>query len=367
MAHTGIDMIVSRSDLSQARIVTSSFSEPLPEGSCLLKIDRFALTANNITYGVAADQLGYWEFFPAQNAHDGRIPVWGFAEVVASAHPDVAVGSRVYGYLPMSTHVLIYPGPVSASGFSDTAPHRAKLAPIYNHYALTSADAQWSPENEALISLFRPLFTTSFLLDDFHRENDYFGAKTVILSSASSKTAIGLAHLLSRTKPEGLNIVGLTSAGNRDFVQSLGYYGVVLGYDELDKLPDGPAAYVDLAGNSELRHQIHSRLGDALKSSRAVGMTHWQASAGLAGAALPGVRPEFFFAPSYAQERIAVLGQAEFKARLDQAWFDFIEQAEAWITVIEFLGPESVLARYAASQRGDIAPDEGYILFLSDS
>ena len=367
MTYDGIDLLVNRSDLSQARIVKSSFPEVLPQGSCLLKIDKFALTANNITYGVAADQLGYWEFFPTQNDKDGRIPVWGFADVVASAHPDMAVGSRVYGYLPMSSHVLIYPGRVSPSGFSDTAPHRASLAPIYNYYALTSADAQWSPDNEAMISLFRPLFTTSFLLDDFHRENGFFGAETILLSSASSKTAMGLAHILSRNRPEGMRIVGLTSAGNRDFVKSLGCYDVVLGYDELDELPDGPSAYVDMSGNADLRHQIHARLGDALKSSRAVGMTHWQASAGLEGAALPGVRPQFFFAPSYAQERMAALGQVEFRARLDKAWSDFIWQADVWITVIEFVGPKSVLARYGASQRGDIAPNEGHILSLSEA
>lgn len=364
MTPAGKDLIVKREALSEARIEDASFPDPLPEGSCLLKIDRFALTANNITYGVAADQLGYWNFFPARRPDDGRIPVWGFADIVTSAHPDVAVGARVYGYLPMSTHVLIYPGKVSPAGFVDTAPHRAAMSPIYNHYALTTADAQWSPESEALISLFRPLFTTSFLLEDFHRENSYFGAETIILSSASSKTAMGLAHLLSGTKPEGMCIVGLTSTRNKDFVAGLGCYDLVLAYDDLDDLPDGPAAYVDMAGNADLRHRVHTQSGDALKSSRAVGMTHWQAAAGLSNRALPGARPEFFFAPSYAQERIAALGQAEFKARQDSAWAAFIAQATDWITVKEFLGEEAALDRYRASQRGDIAPNEGHILSL---
>lgn len=366
MAHDGIDLIVTRNDLSQTQIVKSSFPDPLPKGSCLLAIDSFALTANNITYGVAADMLRYWEFFPTGDDTTGRIPVWGFADVVASAHPQVAVGTRVYGYLPMSTHVLIYPDQVSPVGFMDGVAHRAGLSPIYNHYALTSADAQWSPQGEAMISLFRPLFTTSFLLEDLHRENDYFGAQTIILSSASSKTAIGLAHLLSRARPDGLRVVGLTSAGNRDFVENLGCYDLVLGYEDLDKLPVGPAAYVDMAGNAELRRQVHMRLGDALKSSRAVGMTHWQASGGLSGEDLPGARPAFFFAPSYAQERLAALGRAAFQARLDAAWSDFIGQAEQWITVTEFRGPSSVQARFKASQRGEISPREGHILSLRD-
>ena len=367
MTHSGLDLIVNRKDLSQSSIVAASFPDPLPEGSCLLRVDRFALTANNITYGVAADMLGYWNFFPTGDDKTGRIPVWGFADVVASAHPDVAVGTRVYGYLPMSTHVLIYPDRLTPAGFSDGAPHRAPLSPIYNHYARTTADAQWTPEAEPMISLFRPLFTTSFLLEDLHRENAYFGAETVILSSASSKTAIGLAHLLSRARPEGLRIAGLTSPGNRAFVDSLGCYDIVLGYDDLDSLPKCPSAYVDMAGNADLRRRVHMHLGDALKSSRAVGMTHWQASGGLGGDDLPGARPEFFFAPSYAQDRLAALGRDAFQARLDAAWTDFIAQADQWVTVTEFLGPDAVLARYAASQRGKIAPNEGHILSLHDS
>jgi hypothetical protein len=95
-------------------------------------------------------------------------------------------------------------------------------------------------------------------------------------------------------------------------------------------------------------------------------MTHWQASRGLGGETLPGARPEFFFAPAYAQERIADLGRSEFQKRLGAAWTDFIEAAQGWITVQEFHGPDAVLARYKASQRGEIAPEEGHILSLRE-
>ena len=44
--------------------------------------------------------------------------------------------------------------------------------------------------------LFRPLFTTSFLIDDFLADADYFGGKQVIFSSASAKTAYAAAQLL---------------------------------------------------------------------------------------------------------------------------------------------------------------------------
>lgn len=364
MPVTGQDLIVSRTDLSDARVVSAAFFDTPPNGACLLRIDGFALTANNITYGVAADMLGYWDFFPAEREKDGRIPVWGFATVIASSHPEIAVGERVYGYVPMSTHVMVFPGRITDTGFMDVVAHRAARAPIYNSYAFTRADPQWQPELEPLISLFRPLFTTSFLLADLHRANNCFGAQQIVLSSASSKTAIGLAHLMSQDGPAGVSVVGLTGPQNRVFVESLGCYDRVLGYDQLAELQRVPSAFVDMAGNAELRRDLHHHLGDLLKSSRAVGMTHWQDSKGLGGD-LPGAKPEFFFAPAYAQERIRDLGLSEFQSRLGAAWSGFADKAQGWIRVTTGQGPEAVLACYRAMLAGKIDPAQGHYLSLS--
>jgi len=56
---------VLRTELKSHRIVDGiSADTPLGPEEVLLKIDRFAFTANNVTYGVAGDQIGYWQFFP---------------------------------------------------------------------------------------------------------------------------------------------------------------------------------------------------------------------------------------------------------------------------------------------------------------
>lgn len=183
---------VQRDRLAETCLV----SEPLPEpgpGEALLRVDAFAFTANNITYGVAGDTIGYWKFFPAQGGPDsgrGRIPVWGFGDVVRSTVEGVAAGERFYGYFPMASHLLVKPQRVAGHGFSDAAAHRAELPPVYNDYTRTSADPAYRADREAMQVLFRPLFLTSFFLDDFLDDNAFFGAKTVVLSSASSKTAL---------------------------------------------------------------------------------------------------------------------------------------------------------------------------------
>src|SRR5690242_13818907 len=93
------DFLVDRRDLRRTTIEHGPDPRDvaLAPGRVLLAIDAFALTANNVTYAVFGDAMRYWQFFPA---HDewGRIPVWGFADVVRSAHDDVPVGERVYGY-----------------------------------------------------------------------------------------------------------------------------------------------------------------------------------------------------------------------------------------------------------------------------
>src|SRR5207247_10981283 len=107
---------------------------PAPaDGPARLPVDYFAFTANNITYAVAGDLLSYWNFFPAESGW-GRVPVWGYADVVASRCAGVREGARLYGYYPMSTHLVVEPVNAGESGFVDGAAHRKPMAGAYNQY-----------------------------------------------------------------------------------------------------------------------------------------------------------------------------------------------------------------------------------------
>ena len=66
---------VDRHQLKQSRIIELPEPEP-DQGQAVISVDQFAITANNITYGVAGDMIGYWRFFPTEG-NWGRIPVWG--------------------------------------------------------------------------------------------------------------------------------------------------------------------------------------------------------------------------------------------------------------------------------------------------
>src|SRR5216683_7198005 len=317
-----IDFIVARNDLQQCKSIETQLPDAaaLADEALLVKVDRFAFTANNITYAVLGDRLKYWQLFPAPQGF-GIIPVWGFGEVIASKHPGIAEGERLFGYFPMATHLVIEASDVTRRGLRDAAIHRQGVAPVYNAYTRISGDPAFAGRQGDHQALLRPLFMLSFLVDDFLAENEFYGAHSVMLSSASSKTAFGLAHLL-HTLRKPIRVIGLPSAANTDFVRTLGCYDEVVTYDQVTSLPpDQPVAFVDMAGNSELRAKLHRHFGDRMKYSGRIGLTHRSSSPD--EPQLPGAKPTWFFAPDQIRKRAKEWGPGGVDKRFGVAWSGF--------------------------------------------
>jgi hypothetical protein len=358
--------VVERQKLAQTRWITTERA-PLADGAVRLAVDTFALTANNITYAAFGDTMNYWGFFPTGDAATGCIPVWGFANVTESRCEGVAVGERFYGYWPIADEVVLQPTRVNTAGFLDGAPHRRELHAVYNQYLRCNQDPFYPGVSEALQSLLRPLFTTSWLLDDFLADHDFFGARTVMLSSASSKTAYGTAFCLAQRagKADAVQVIGLTSPGNLAFTRGLGCYRDVRTYDDVASLPaDLPTVYVDFSGSVGLRSSIHQHFGDALTYSCSVGGTHWDELG--SGKGLPGPRPTLFFAPAQVKKRNADWGPAGLQQRLAEAWGAFMQPVTAaqppWLRVVSGEGRTAIEAVYAALLEGRTNPAEGHML-----
>ena len=358
------DFIVARDDLQQCKLVETETPDAaaLPDEALLVKIDRFALTANNITYAVLGDQLKYWHLFPAPDGF-GNIPVWGFGEVIASRHPGIPVGERLFGYFPMATHLVIEAADVSKRGLRDAAAHRQGVAPVYNAYARVGGDAAFAGRHGDHQALLRPLFMLSFLVDDDLGENEFYGARSVMLSSASSKTAFGLAHLLHRRGT--IRVIGLTSAANTDFVRSLGCYDEVVTYDRVTSLAsDSPVALVDMAGNSELRAELHRHFGDRMKYSGRIGLTHRSSSPD--EPVLPGAKPVWFFAPDQIRKRAREWGPGGIDTRFGAAWSGFAPMLDRCLEVVEGRGGAMVKQIYLDTLNGRAPPNQGHILSLAE-
>lgn len=362
MNDAALDFLVRRDDLRETRLAAPVPETLAPgEGCALLRVDHFAWTANNVTYAAAGDLLDYWRFFPA-DAGWGRIPVWGFADVVASRAPGVSEGARYYGYYPMSTHLLVRPVKAGPSGFTDGSEHRAPMAAIYNQYREVAADPRRRIEEEPAQMILQPLFVTAFLIDDALAEQGFFGARRAVLSSASSKTAFATAHQLARRG--GLELVGLTSPANVSFVEGLGCYGRVLPYGGLDALdPETPSLYIDVAGDGAVQSAVHHHFGASLVHSLSVGMTHWER--GKREETLPGAAPTFFFAPTRVAKRSSDWGAAGFQERVAEAFAAFRTLAGRALRVVR--GDRSDVERvYRDTLEGRTAPDQAHVLSLHE-
>jgi Protein of unknown function (DUF2855) len=357
---------VDRSDLHHIRAIARP-SAPLGPDQARLRIDAFGLSANNITYAVFGDLMRYWDCFPggAEEGVDwGRMPVWGFADVIESSTRGVDEGSRVYGYFPLADELVISPGRIDDTGFSDTAPDREAIPSVYARYALTTTDRAYRREREDQHMLLWPLFVTSFVVDDFLGDHDMYGAGTAIVTSASSKTAIGASFLLAE-RP-GLEVVGLTSPANVEFVRSLGCYSSVLAYEAIDELAATPSAYVDVAGRKDVTHAVHTHLADNLRYSMVVGDTHWDNTSSGEGA-LPGPAPEFLFAPTQITKRRSDWGRDGFEVAVSAAWNRFVPWTDGWLTIRHASGPEAVEAVYRSVLDGRVDPSIGDICTLAGS
>lgn len=345
---TAWDVLINRDDLRRAELRHAAEKIDLAEGEALLEVERFALTANNITYGIMGDSFGYWKFFPAPDGL-GRIPVWGFAKVIESKAPDAPVGLRIFGYLPMSSHFTAQLSK-GRNGLVDAAPHRAELPPTYNAYSEAPED-----EMDDHRALLRPLFMTSWLLDDFLAEDAAVGS--LVLSSASSKTAMGLAWFARR---RGLEVVGLTSPSNAAKLAELGLYDRIVTYDQASGLSaKAPAVFVDFAGDPQVTSAVHAALGDGLSRIIIVGATRWQADR--TPVDLPGPTPVLFFAPDQIRKRAGEWGYEELDARFMSALRAFVADA-TWLKVQQHVGPQALLAAYHDVLEGRARPDEGHII-----
>jgi hypothetical protein len=354
-AHQTLEM--NRAKISET-LLKAHDDGALIEGEALLSIKRFSLTANNVTYAVFGDMMAYWNFFPSTAQGFGRVPVWGFAEVVESKAAGVAVGTRVYGYLPMSTTLKILPTRVSPAGFTDATPHRQAMAAAYNRYEIVDvADA----ETEGRIALLKPLFITGFLLDDWISGEKAWGANTIIASSASSKTALSMAACLK--KRGGVTLTGLTSARSRAFVEASGYYDKVVTYDDFAAMAGVDSTYVDFAGDAGVTRGVHETLGDRLKQSIIVGGSHWDADRSSRDA-LPGPKPEMFFAPTHVGRLGAAWGGGEFARAVNAALDRFAHDSRGWLDVHESSGLAAANQAWSRLLANDVSAKEGIVITL---
>ena len=360
-----------KSDLNTTRLIEVNPNNlKLSDGEITVKIEKFSFTSNNITYGVAGDLIGYWNFFPSSdNANNdwGCIPMWGFARITETNNDTLSIGERLFGYFPPSDYLNLNPIKISKENFIDGKTHRRELPPVYNNYIRLSGEKNYDKEMDDIRALLFPLHITAFCLCDALQDQSYFDASQVIVISASSKTAIGLAQGLS----DGVNtpkIIGLTSPSNLDFVKSLGCYDKVITYNNLEEISSSlGSVLVDMAGNKQILNYLYKSLNSNMLKCLTVGMTHWDSMApsnDVLPEAIAKERTEFFFAPSHIQKRIADWGHDGYNKKTNLFMNSRAIQSKEWMDIKDIRGLDSFVSTYSNVVKGKINPNEGIIVTL---
>jgi hypothetical protein len=355
----------------------------------------------------------------------GLIPVWGFGTIVKSSHPKLQEGERVYGYLAPTRYLLL---PVSSNDVNKFAfyvprPHlpageRATLSTINNQSTLLSDrrpynqilrcanDPQYTPTPvvEDLTMLYRPLFWTSYWFEDWLHASGYRGGvSTVLISSASSKTAFCLAYVIGKRIRRGetdknTKIIGLTSKRNLEFTKKLGLYDEVLEYGSFTSAPsfhgkrDNKWFYVDVAGNDTVNSAINAHFASPytgrVVASVALGITtlspssteaksiDWGASAvdttPIANEITPSSSPfppkvESFFMPEWLDVRRHQIPVTEIFSRQNQAWKELMEDCPGWVQLERTYGAAAVQTAYRRLSSEGLGPDKGLIWSMWDA
>lgn len=345
---------INRSDIRESRLAPTPVPTTDAPGQVVMRLDRFALTSNNISYAMSGDFLDYWGFFPTEAGY-GRLPCMGYGIVTESTNPDIAVGGRYFGFFPVGDFHLVQ-AEATRAGFVDAAPHREPHAMAYRSFDKVS-DVEEPLDNAFLV--LRGLFVTSFLAEDFIRDNNMFGATQVIVTSASSKTSIALAHCLRENT--SAKVIALTSAANVEFTHNVDLYNEVVTYDDIESLdPNVATVLVDMSGNSSVIARIHNHFKDSLKYSCKIGATHWDQTGSDVGIA--GPKPAFFFAPSQMAKRSKEWGRESFNERINSALTLFLDDSTRWLTIEHSQGADAVTNTYNELVQGRVRPEAGHIL-----
>jgi hypothetical protein len=320
------DLVFRRDDLSVSEVRSATAPELKP-GEVSLAIEKFGMTTNNATYARFGDDvvIAFWNAFPGPEGY-GRVPVWGVATVEDSLHPDIEVGTRYFGFLPMGSHHVVAPQ-LTPQGFFDATPVRDFLHPWYRTY-------QFLAGNEGLDdrrTLLRPVYPASFNLADFVERKAAEGSRSVIVTGASSKVAIGLAEELVAREVE-IETIGITAEGHLGFVDDLGFYSHVVSYDDLATVTTTTAL---------------------------VGFAH--SDAAVLPPELAGPEPEVFFTPAIEMEAIANEGSG-YVDRYNKSEERFAREAGSWLSIRHGQGPSAILSAFRALLSGAQSPSTGVIL-----
>eukprot|EP00746_Dinoflagellata_sp_MGD_P022749 gnl/MRDRNA2_/MRDRNA2_153259_c0_seq1.p1 gnl/MRDRNA2_/MRDRNA2_153259_c0~~gnl/MRDRNA2_/MRDRNA2_153259_c0_seq1.p1 ORF type:complete len:341 (-),score=55.90 gnl/MRDRNA2_/MRDRNA2_153259_c0_seq1:64-1056(-) len=313
--------------------------------------------------------LQYFDHFPLPadvNAPEhARSPSWGTGVVIASRIMQVPVGTRIHGLFPFSPYVVLAPKDVTSTQFLDATAHRQHLIPAYLTYMLhkgpiyegmTTEEEDWQVGTGVLFSTGWSMAQTAAT----------HSAKptAVVLTSASSRTSRGAAFAAKFHKLP-LEVIGITSSKNIEYVSGLGTYDTVCSYQDLKVLMRQKVAVFDVAGNAEAKKAIYEHFGEDVVYFGGVGLSHVEhAGRQVSLQGLGGAEPATFLVFAALQQIEKVYGKKDTTRMLMEATAAYRGQSLPSFQAIRKYGPEETAAVFEEMVKDKTKPECTYICSL---
>ncbi|KAJ3337510.1 Acyl-CoA wax alcohol acyltransferase 2 [Gonapodya sp. JEL0774] len=324
MTVKSVQFIFKQADPREFEVRTTQLG-PLKQGEILVRIDKFGVTSNNVSYLATGRSLRYFDFFPVEGDKQkalGKMPVWGFATVTHSLSP------------------LVETSPSAFTVRRDDLPEDRLVYLTYSRVSKRDLPTPTTQELEDQGMLLRGLWSTGYLLADYVLGKNNFSSptgpptKTVVIISASSKTAYSLETASTQSSPKDLPI------------------------------REGGCVVVDMAGDDSVTKAIYDRYGlSGVRQTVRVGASHWSSPVPSVASFRPP-NSHFFFAPGWSGERVKELGGAEFARRQRDMWDRTMRVCGAWIKVEKGFGPERSKEIVERVLAGDYNALEGFVVGL---
>jgi len=272
------------------------------------------------------------------------------------------VGSVMYGYLPTADQVVLTASQVTQSAFVENSPHRKDLDLFYNQYEFVSDHAHYSRADDKARMIFGPLHQTAFVMLHFLLDNEWKGAKQIIILSASSKTSLGMAYGFHKAEGKPI-VVGVTSPKNVESLKQFGLYDKLIAYDDIEGVAaDLPTLLIDMSGRIETINDLYLKLGDLFISWIQIGRTHWTKPR--SRSIVPKEKIDFFFAPGHMIKKQKEWG----KETYDAALADFVKASAAkittWMNYKSYSGLHQLAKMHQRLAEGSVPPQEAIIIEL---
>lgn len=364
--------------LSVNGITTKTVEVPnLDPDHLLLRIDKFAFSQMPLGYlmkGYTRTFSAYHDFFKYPEDGIYRSACWGYCTVLESLHPKVPVGTRLYGLVPpCQYHIqkVMRAIPASKNGDPplvefdmDRMPYNLRR---FQEYEVLQDGAHQDTEMEDWIIATKEIYTMAFYMDE-QLLVDTGQINSVIISCASSKTAMALAYCLRMRGGVSIEremscVVGLTSKEHLEFVKSTDLYHEVYTYDDLDNIPnDKTIVYMDFKCDGAIRQALTLRMGTNLMYNMVLGPAVFQKK--MKDQLFEKRAREILFDESSWRERrrmVAEVTKTGRNEKLKYSYKAFVERMQKLMKLKHVSEPESLRKMYDAIYSNQASPSEAFI------